>query len=65
MEAATLYAIGKEKGVQTLSLFVISDVINEKGWTPHLREPAVKENLHQLADWALDFCIIDSLAHHN
>ncbi len=63
MEAATLYAIGKDKKVQTLSLFVISDLITQENWTPRLREPAVRENLHQLADWALEFCMADALAH--
>lgn len=55
MEAATLYAIGKEKGVQTLSLFVVSDLISQEEWTPRVREPAVRDNLHHLADWALEF----------
>ncbi len=62
MEAATLYAIGKDKEVRTLSLFIISDSITQENWTPHLREPAVTENLHQLADWALEFCKADALA---
>jgi purine-nucleoside phosphorylase len=56
MEAATLYAIGQEKGVQALSLFVISDSITEEAWVPHIKEPAVRTNLHKLADWALEFC---------
>lgn len=63
MEAATLYAIGKDKKVQTLSLFVISDLITQENWTPRLREPAVKEKLHQLADWALEFCMTGVLSH--
>lgn len=60
MEAATLYAIGRDKCVQTLSLFVISDMITQENWKPHLREPAVRENLHQLAEWALAFCAAKS-----
>jgi|SRR5579862_7829853 len=56
MEAATLYAIGQEKGVQTLTLFVISDSITQEDWVPRIKEPTVRNNLHQLADWALDFC---------
>lgn len=56
MEAATLYAIGKEKGVQAISLFVISDSLSHDNWTPHIKEPKVKNNLHKLSDWALDFC---------
>jgi len=56
MEAATLYAIGREKGVQTLSLFVISDSITEEKWIPHIKEPNVRTNLHKLAEWALLFC---------
>lgn len=56
MEAATLYAIGQEKGIQALSLFVISDILTDKTWTPHIKEPLVRNNLHKLADWALEFC---------
>lgn len=56
MEAATLYAIGQEKGVQALSLFVISDSITEEAWIPQIKKPAVRDHLHQLADWALEFC---------
>lgn len=56
MEAATLFAIGQEKGVQTMTLFVISDSVTEEAWTPHVKEPYVKNNLYQLANWALDFC---------
>jgi uridine phosphorylase len=59
MEAATLYAIGQEKGVQTLSLFVVSDSLSVSNWTPHLKEPRVRDNLHKLADWALHFCQSD------
>ncbi|HEY2809939.1 MAG TPA: hypothetical protein VGJ00_00900 [Rhabdochlamydiaceae bacterium] len=57
MEAATLYAIAREKNVQAFSLFVISDSITEKDWVPRIKEPAVRNNLHQLADWALEFCL--------
>lgn len=57
MESATLYAIGKDKKVQTLSLFVISDSITQENWIPRIKDPAVRENLHQLADWALEFCM--------
>jgi uridine phosphorylase len=56
MEAATLYAIGQEKGVQTLSLFVISDTLTDKVWIPHIKEPKVRNNLHKLSEWALEFC---------
>lgn len=56
MESATLFAIGKEKGVQTLSLFVISDSLTNEKWTPHIKDSAVRDNLHKLADWAIEFC---------
>jgi uridine phosphorylase len=59
MEAATLFAIGQDKNVATLSLFVISDSITDKAWTPQLKDPTVRKNLHQLADWALEFCMAD------
>ncbi len=55
MEAATLYAIGKEKGVQALTLFVISDSITFVEWTPHIKEAEVRNNLHKLADLSIDF----------
>lgn len=58
MEAATLFAIGKEKGVQTLSLFVISDSVTDQKWVPHIKGGPVRDNLHQLADWAIEFCKI-------
>lgn len=56
MEAATLYAMGVEKDVQTLSLFVVSDSMTEEEWIPHIKEPKVKNNLHKLVDWTLQFC---------
>lgn len=56
MEAATLYAIGLDKGVQTLSLFVVSDTITEEHWIPHLKEPDVIHNLKMLSDFAIKFC---------
>ncbi|MBM3198213.1 MAG: hypothetical protein FJZ58_03030 [Chlamydiae bacterium] len=55
MEAATLYAIAKEKNVQALTLFVISDTLSED-WTPRTKEQAVRTSLHDLADLALEFC---------
>lgn len=61
MEAATLYAIGQEKRVQTLSLFVISDSLTQEDWVPRIKEPLVRNNLHQLADWALEFCLSTAL----
>jgi uridine phosphorylase len=62
MEAATFYAIGQEKGVQTLTLFVISDSITQEDWIPQIKAPAVRNNLHQLADWALEFCMAETPA---
>lgn len=56
MEAATLYAIGRAKKVQTLTLLVISDSLTEKDWFPQIKNPKVRDNLHQLAEWALAFC---------
>lgn len=56
MEAATLYAIGQDKGVQTLSLFVVRDTLTEEHWVPHLKEPAVVNNLKRLSDFAINFC---------
>lgn len=56
MEVATLYAIAKEKEVQALTLFVISDSITEQEWTPRIKDLAVRASLHRLADLALEFC---------
>jgi purine-nucleoside phosphorylase len=56
MEAATLYAIGHNKQIQALTLVVISDQITAENWIPNIKNLAVRNNLHQLADWALEFC---------
>lgn len=56
MEAATLYAIARNKGVRALTLFVISDSITGEEWTPQFKDPMLRSNLHKLADWALKFC---------
>ena len=56
METATFYAIGREKEVETLSLFVISDVLTDEEWVPHIIAPSVRTNLHKLAICALEFC---------
>lgn len=56
MEAATLFAIAKEKGTRAISLFVISDTLTEEDWIPHIKEPKVRNNLHMLSTWALKFC---------
>ncbi len=56
MEAATLYAIGQEKKVRAISLFVISDNLTPTNWACHIKEKTVLENLHLLVDWALEFC---------
>jgi uridine phosphorylase len=56
MEAATLYAIGEEKGAQAISFFVISDSLSQENWIPHIKEPKVRNNLNKLSDWALEFC---------
>jgi uridine phosphorylase len=55
MEAATLYAIAREKNVQALTLFVISDAITQEDWVPRDKDPAMRNNLHELANWALEF----------
>lgn len=55
MEAATLYAIGQDKRVQTLSLFVISDMLTQEAWFPRIKDPRTRSHLHELADWALEF----------
>lgn len=57
MEAATLFAIGKEKNIRTLSLFVVSDQVGPAAWTPRHKDPLVRENLHALAERALAFCL--------
>ncbi len=57
MESATLYAIGQEKNVEALSLFVISDTITLEEWSPHIKEPLVRHNLNLLSEWAVQFCL--------
>lgn len=56
MEIATLYAIGSEKGVKTLTLLVVSDDVKATGWNPQFKSTLLKTNLHDLADKALLFC---------
>jgi uridine phosphorylase len=65
MEAATLYALSQNKGVQALTLFVISDSITSEDWVPRIKDPAVRNNLHQLADLALEFCTIHTIRVHD
>jgi purine-nucleoside phosphorylase len=54
MEAATLYAIAGDKKVKALALFIISDQVNLDSWVHKTK--AVKINLQQLAQIALEFC---------
>ena len=61
MEAATFYAIAKEKKVKALTLFVISDSISEEEWTPRIKDQSVRANLHQLAELALEFCQVEAV----
>lgn len=55
MEAATLYAIGQEKGVDALSLFIVSDSLSKEEWHPKVRDEKVYSRLFELAEMAYTF----------
>jgi len=57
MEIATLYELGTDKNVQTLTLLVVSDDVKVSGWNPQFKSDLLKINLHNLADRALIFCM--------
>ncbi|MCK4934384.1 MAG: hypothetical protein KAR79_02240, partial [Simkaniaceae bacterium] len=57
MEAATLFAIGEEKEVETLALFVISDEINLTTWKPMIKESVVRDHLHKMALLAFEYVL--------
>jgi|GEM_PF-1178645 len=57
MEAAALNAMCSEKKVQTLSFFVISDSLSDGEWKPCFKDPIVDNNLKQLFDQVLKFCV--------
>jgi uridine phosphorylase len=47
MEASALFAVGKYKHIETAAVFVISDILSEKGWKPKFRSAIVLKNLVQ------------------
>ncbi|MGA9839515.1 MAG: nucleoside phosphorylase [Thermoplasmata archaeon] len=52
MEAASLFVLGRHRRVRTASVFVISDVLDERGWTPHFHR--VRDELEEVAAVLLD-----------
>jgi purine-nucleoside phosphorylase len=57
MESAALYAIGKKRGAQTLSLFVTSDSLAAEEWIPGFDSEETLEVLKELASVSLRFCL--------
>jgi uridine phosphorylase len=47
MEASALFAVGKYKHAETAAVFVVSDILSEKGWKPKFRSEIVLKNLVQ------------------
>jgi uridine phosphorylase len=48
MEASAIFTIGAALGVQTASIFCVSDVLHGEEWEPHFHSPNLDENLWQL-----------------
>lgn len=48
MEAAALYAIAKARGVQAVSLFIVSDVLDGEVWQPYFYNKILIENYQKL-----------------
>lgn len=55
MEVGALYAIAREKDVEALALFLISDSLAEGKWHPQLKDKHTKENLTRLTELAMEF----------
>lgn len=45
MEAAALYAVSLYKSLEALSVFVVSDILSQKGWEKHQKADQVKKVL--------------------
>jgi len=56
MEAATLYAAARARGVDALALFVVSDQVTEEGWTPNFLHSDVEGAYPQLCEHIKEFC---------
>ena len=48
MEAASLYACARKRGLSAASLFVISDILTQDGWVPEFHRTNIMESLRQL-----------------
>ncbi|MBB65048.1 MAG: hypothetical protein CMO81_08285 [Waddliaceae bacterium] len=55
MEVAALYAIAKEKNIDALAIFLISDSLADNVWDPKLKNLSTKEQLTQLTELAMYF----------
>jgi len=56
MEVATFYALARAKQVRALALFIVSDHVTEKGWTPGFREKALLDSYAPLCERIALFC---------
>lgn len=45
MEASALFAVGQLRGIETSAVFVVSDLLTEKGWEPSVQSPFVLDQL--------------------
>jgi uridine phosphorylase len=48
MEASAVFTVGAALGVQTASVFCVSDVLHGEEWEPHFQSPNLDENLWRL-----------------
>lgn len=55
MEVGALYAIAREKEVEALALFLISDSLANGVWHPQLKDHHTKDNLTRLTELAMEF----------
>lgn len=45
MEASAVFAVGKVRQLETAAVFVVSDLLTEKAWKPHMQSPRVLQQL--------------------
>lgn len=54
MEAAAMFTVARRRGAEAAALFVISDLLDERGWEPQFHE--TREPLHRGLEIAIRAC---------
>lgn len=57
METATLLAIAKERNVEAMGLYLISDIVSLDPWKPAMRDPKILDKVHLVAERAFQYCL--------